>query len=90
MHTPEALWFLYWCLRNSHEKQMQITSPPPTDTRSAAYVGECMARLASAAAMGVAAVVVVVVLGVAAAAGRQCDSADRAGKTWHADLPQAL
>ena len=38
-HTPEALWFLYWCLRNSHERQMQITVPPPTDPRSAAYIG---------------------------------------------------
>jgi hypothetical protein len=38
-HTPEALWFLFWCLRNSHEKQMQITVPPPTDTRSAAHIG---------------------------------------------------
>jgi len=38
-HLPEALWFLYWCLRNSHEKQMQITVPPPTDPRSAAYIG---------------------------------------------------
>lgn len=38
-HTPEAMWFLYWCLRNSHERQMQITVPPPTDPRSAAYIG---------------------------------------------------
>lgn len=38
-HTPEALWFVYWCLRNSHERQMQITAPPPSDPRSAAYVG---------------------------------------------------
>jgi hypothetical protein len=37
-HTAEALWFLYWCLRNSHERQMQITSPPPSDSRSAAYI----------------------------------------------------
>jgi hypothetical protein len=40
-HVPEALWFLYWCLRNSHEKQMQITVPPPTDARSAAFIGAC-------------------------------------------------
>ncbi|EFN56001.1 hypothetical protein CHLNCDRAFT_145389 [Chlorella variabilis] len=37
-HTPEALWFLFWCLRNSHEKQMQITVPPPSDARSASYI----------------------------------------------------
>ncbi|PSC69540.1 Callose synthase 5 [Micractinium conductrix] len=37
-HVPEALWFLYWCLRNSHEKQMQITVPAPSDPRSAAYI----------------------------------------------------
>ena len=41
-HTPEALWFLYWCLRNSHERQMQITVPPPTDPRSAAYIGAAL------------------------------------------------
>ncbi len=40
-HTPEALWFLFWCLRNSHEKQMQITVPPPTDPRSAVHMGGC-------------------------------------------------
>lgn len=39
-HVPEAMWFLYWCMRNSHEKQMQITVPPPTDQRSAAFIGE--------------------------------------------------
>ena len=38
-HTPETLWFLYWCLRNSHERQMQITVPPPSDPRSAAFIG---------------------------------------------------
>ncbi|KAL4451723.1 hypothetical protein ABPG75_007385 [Micractinium tetrahymenae] len=37
-HVPEAMWFLYWCMRNSHEKQMQITVPPPTDQRSAAFI----------------------------------------------------
>ena len=37
--AAQALWFLFWCLRNSHERQMQITSPPPTDSRSAAYIG---------------------------------------------------
>jgi hypothetical protein len=42
-HTPEALWFLFWCLRNSHTRQMQITAPPPTDKRSAVYVGESIA-----------------------------------------------
>ena len=38
-HTPETLWFLYWCLRNSQERQMQITVPPPSDPRSAAFIG---------------------------------------------------
>lgn len=42
-HTPEALWFLFWCLRNSHEKQMQITVPPPSDARSASYIGAPLA-----------------------------------------------
>lgn len=37
--AAQVLWFLFWCLRNSHERQMQITSPPPTDSRSAAYIG---------------------------------------------------
>ena len=38
-HTPEVLWFLFWCLRNSHDKQLQITVPPPSDPRSAAHIG---------------------------------------------------
>lgn len=39
-HVPETMWFIYWCLRNSHEKQMQITVPPPTDARSAANIAQ--------------------------------------------------
>jgi hypothetical protein len=38
-HTPEALWFIFWCLRNSYDRQLQITVPPPSDPRSAAKVG---------------------------------------------------
>lgn len=34
---PEGLWFVFWLLRNSRDKFNQITSPPPTDPRSAAY-----------------------------------------------------
>ncbi len=48
-HVPETLWFLYWCMRNSHEKQMQITVPPPTDQRSAAFIGEASALPGSTA-----------------------------------------
>lgn len=36
-HTPEALWFVFWLLRNSRDKINQITSPPPNDPRSAAF-----------------------------------------------------
>jgi hypothetical protein len=38
-HTPEALWFLFWCLRNSRDDQMQIKVPASADARSAAYIG---------------------------------------------------
>jgi hypothetical protein len=44
-HTPEALWFIFWCLRNSYDRQLQITVPPPSDPRSAAKVA-CTPELA--------------------------------------------
>lgn len=50
-HVPETMWFLYWCMRNSHEKQNQITVPPPTDQRSAAFIGEAVAISHVAAAL---------------------------------------